>query len=187
MGQNIMCPTNTVLITGPGAIGLMSLQIAKAYGAKVFISGTNDDLERLEFAGKLGADRVINIQEEDIFQIIKEETSNYGVDVVLECSGSSSAIKLNMDLIKKRGKYIQIGLTTEITSLNFNQICYKELKVTGTLGSIWSSWKNAISLVKNDKVDLKCLVSHQFPLSSWKEGFSIFENKKGIKIILKPV
>ncbi|HZK12532.1 MAG TPA: zinc-binding dehydrogenase, partial [Atribacterota bacterium] len=130
---------------------------------------------------------VINIQKEDIYQIIKEETYNCGVDVVFECSGSSSAIKVNMDLIKKRGRYNQIGLTEEMTSLDFNQICYKELKVTGSLGSIWTSWENAISLVKNDKVDLKCLVTHQFPLSSWKEGFDIFENKQGIKIVLKPV
>jgi L-iditol 2-dehydrogenase len=187
MDQSIMSPTDIVLITGPGAIGLMALQVAKAYGAKVLISGTDYDIDRLEFARKLGADRVINIQKEDIYQIIKEETYRCGVDVVFECSGSSSAIKANMDLIKKRGKYNQIGLTEKMTSLDFNQICYKELKVTGSLGSIWTSWKNAISLVKNNKVDLKCLVLHQFPLSSWKEGFSIFENKKGIKIILKPV
>jgi len=74
-----------------------------------------------------------------------------------------------------------------MTSLDFNQICHKELKVTGFLGSIWTSWKNAISVVKNDKVDLKCLVLHQFSLLSWEERFSIFENKKGIKIILKLV
>jgi len=187
MGQGIMNPTDIVLITGPGAIGLMALQVAKAYGAKVIISGTDYDIDRLKFAKKLGADRVINIQKEDIYQIIKEETYNRGVDVVFECSGSSSAIKVNMDLIKKRGKYNQIGLTEEMTSLDFNQICYKELKVTGSLGSIWTSWENAISLVKNDKVNLKCLVTHQFPLLSWKEGFDIFENKQGIKIVLKPV
>jgi len=187
MDQNIISPTDIVLITGPGAIGLMSLQVAKAYGAKVLISGTNYDMDRLEFAKKLGADRIINIQKEDIYQVIQEETYGSGVDVVFECSGSPSAIKSNMDLIKKRGRYNQIGLTEKMTSLDFSQICYKELKVTGSLGSIWTSWENAISLVKNDKVDLKCLVSHQFPLLSWKEGFNIFENKKGIKIVLKPV
>jgi len=187
MDQNIISPTDIVLITGPGAIGLMSLQVAKAYGAKVLISGTDCDIDRLEFAKKLGADRVINIQKEDIYRIMQEETHGYGADVVFECSGSPSAIKSNMDLIKKRGRYNQIGLTEKMTSLDFSQICYKELKVTGSLGSIWTSWENAISLVKNDKVDLKCLVSHQFPLLSWEKGFNIFENKKGIKIVLKPV
>lgn len=187
MDQNIISPTDIVLITGPGAIGLMALQVAKACGAKVLISGNDYDIKRLEFARKIGADRIINIQHEDIYQIIQKETCDRGVDVVFECSGSSSAIKTNMDLIKKRGKYNQIGLTEKMTSLDFNQICYKELKVTGSLGSIWKSWKNAILLVKNDKVNLKFLITHQFPLTSWKEGFDIFENKKGIKIILKPV
>lgn len=186
MDQDIISPTDIMLITGPGAIGLMTLQIAKTYGAKVLISGTNDDIERLEFAKKLGADRAINIQKEDIYQIIKEETYGCGVDLVFECSGSPSAIKANMDLIKKQGKYNQIGLTEKMTSFDFNQICYKEIEVTGSLGSIWTSWKNAIMLVVNNKVDLKSLVSHQFPLPSWKEGFDIFDNKKGIKIVLKP-
>jgi len=137
--------------------------------------------------GQLKSKIIDDVAFDQITQIIKEETNNCGVDVVFECSGSSSAIKVNMDLIKKRGKYNQIGLTEEMTSLDFNQICYKELKVTGSLGSIWTSWEKAISLVKNDKVNLKCLVTHQFPLSSWKEGFDIFENKQGIKIVLKPV
>lgn len=187
MDQNIISPIDIVLITGPGAIGLMTLQVVKAHGAKVLISGTDYDIDRLEFAKKLGADRVINIQKEDIYQIIQEETGGSGVDVIFECSGSASSIKTNMGLIKKRGNYNQIGLTEEMASLDFNQICYKELKVTGSLGSIWTSWENAISLLKNDKVNLKCLVSHQLPLSSWEEGFSIFENKQGIKIVLKPV
>lgn len=187
MDQSTISPTNIVLITGPGAIGLMTLQVVKAHGAKVLISGTDYDIDRLEFAKKLGADRVINIQKEDIYQVIQEETYGSGVDAVFECSGSSSAIKINIDLIKKRGEYTQIGLSSKMTSLDFNQFCYKELKVTGSFGSIWTSWENAISLVKNDKVNLKCLVTHQFPLSSWKEGFDIFEDKQGIKIVLKPV
>ena len=187
MDQCTISPRDIVLITGPGAIGLMTLQVVKAHGAKVLISGTHHDIDRLEFARKLGADRVINIQKEEIYQIIQEETYGNGVDTIFECSGSSSAIKINMDLIKKQGKYTQIGLSDKMTSLDFNQFCYKELKVTGSFGSIWTSWENAISLVKNNKVDLKCLVTHQFPLPSWKEAFEIFENKKGIKIVLKPV
>lgn len=187
MDQSTISPNHIVLITGPGAIGLMTLQVVKAHGAKVLISGTDYDTNRLEFAKKLGADRVINIQKEDIYQVIQKETDGSGVDSVFECSGSSSAIKTNIDLIKKRGKYTQIGLSDKITSLDFNQFCYKELKVTGSFGSIWTSWENAISLVKNNKVDLKCLVTHQFQLPSWKEAFEIFENKKGIKIVLKPV
>ena len=187
MDQCIISPKDIVLITGPGAIGLMTLQVVKAHGAKVLISGTDYDIDRLELARKLGADRVINIKKEDIYQVIQEETYGNGVDTIFECSGSSSAIKINMDLIKKQGKYNQIGLTEKMISLDFSQICYKELKVTGSLGSIWTSWKNAISLVKNDKVDLKCLISHQLPLSSWQEGFNVFEKKEGIKIVLKPI
>ena len=52
-GSKYHNPTDIVLITGPGAIGLMSLQVAKAYGAKVLISGTNYDMDRLEFAKNL--------------------------------------------------------------------------------------------------------------------------------------
>lgn len=178
---------NVVLVSGPGAIGLIALQVAKAHGAYVIVSGTSIDAERLGFAKKLGADLIVDVQKEDLLAVVKAHTiMGRGADVVLECSGSGRATAAGIEAVKKQGQFVQIGLAGKPFELNFDRICYKEIKVTGSLGSVWTSWINAINLVAMKKLNLKDLVSHTLKLDDWEKGFDIFEKKEGLKILFKP-
>ncbi|MFQ3620226.1 MAG: zinc-binding dehydrogenase [Spirochaetales bacterium] len=175
-----------VLVSGPGAIGLATLQVAKAYGTKVLVTGTPVDEERLEKAKALGADWVLDVTQGKLEQVVEELTEGRGVDVVLECSGSEKALQAGIQVVRKRGQLTQIGLFGKPISLDFERICYKELKVTGSLGSRWSSWKKALQMVAHGQVQLKPLVSDILPLKDWKKAFDLFEAKKGLKIVLDP-
>lgn len=178
---------NVVLVSGPGAIGLIALQVAKAHGAYVIVSGTSIDAERLEFAKKLGADLTVDVTKEDLLEVVKSKTiMGRGADVVLECSGSGRATAAGIEAVKKQGQFVQIGLAGKPFELNFDRICYKEIKVTGSLGSVWTSWINAINLVSSKQLNLKDLVSHTFKLDEWETGFDVFEKKEGLKILFKP-
>ncbi|MDK2799254.1 MAG: L-iditol 2-dehydrogenase [Clostridiales bacterium] len=178
---------DVVLVVGPGAIGLATLQVAKAQGATVVVSGTSVDKERLEMAKKLGADYTINVMEEDLQKFIFELTKGRGVDVVFECSGVARAADDALKVIKKQGQFTQIGLFSKPITIDFEKICYKELKVTGSLGSRWTSWEKAIQLLESGKVQTKPLVSHQMPITEWEKAFKMFENKEGLKLVLTPV
>ena len=178
-------PTDIVLITGPGAVGLMTLQVIKAYGAKTIISGTNADTARLKMAEKYGADFIVNIQQDDLLEKVKQITGNKGADLVFECSGAPQATMLGIEAVKKYGQFVQVGLAGKPFELNFARICYKEIKVTGSLGSKWSSWDYAIRMVDNKQVKLQGLISNIYPLDKWREAFEIFENKKGLKILIQ--
>jgi L-iditol 2-dehydrogenase len=178
---------DVVLVSGPGAVGLIALQVAKAHGAFVIVSGTSVDAKRLEFAKKLGADIVVDVTKEDLLEIVKKNTlMGRGVDVVAECSGSGRATAAGIEAVRKQGHFVQIGLAGSPFELNFDRICYKEIKVTGSLGSVWTSWKNAIKLVESGKLNLKDLASHTFSLDDWQKGFEVFENKEGLKVLFKP-
>ncbi len=176
-----------VLVGGPGAIGLATMQVAKSQGATVIVSGTNVDKDRLAMAKELGADYTINVQEEDLQKFIGSLTKGRGVDVVLECSGVARAADDAIKVIKKQGQFTQIGLFGKPIAIDFEKICYKELKVTGSLGSRWTSWEKAIQLVEMGKVRTKPLVSHQFPITEWETAFKMFETKEGLKLVLTPV
>ncbi|MGE4282088.1 MAG: zinc-binding dehydrogenase [Clostridia bacterium] len=178
---------NVVLVGGPGAIGLATMQVAKAQGATVIVSGTNVDTERLNMAKQLGADYTINVQQQDLQEFIYKLTNGRGVDVVLECSGVARAADDALKVIKKQGQYTQIGLFGKPITIDFERICYKELKVTGSLGSRWTSWEKAIQLLEQGKVRTKPLVSHQFPITEWEKAFQMFESKEGLKLVLTPV
>jgi threonine dehydrogenase-like Zn-dependent dehydrogenase len=71
--------------------------------------------------------------------------------------------------------------------LDFGLIAYKELKVTGSLGQKWTAWRRGLTLLGQGQVDTESLVTHVLPLTRWREAFQLFEEKKGLKIVLQPV
>src|SRR5215467_5313338 len=74
-----------VVVTGPGPIGLMGVGVAKALGAQpVILTGTRS--RRLEMGRRLGADHVVNVNEEDPVEAVQRITGGKGVQYVLECS-----------------------------------------------------------------------------------------------------
>ena len=175
-----------VLVSGPGAIGLMAMQVAKAHGARVVVSGMEQDKPRLALAQRLGADLVVNIQEESLEEAVMARSQGYGADVVLECSGSAAAIDTGLNLIKKRGWFTQIGLPGKKLEFDVEKVCYKELHFSGSLGSRKSSWRRALALQGNGQVSLEPLADVRLPLSEWQEAFRRFEAKDGCKFFLSP-
>jgi len=161
--------------------------VAKAQGATVVVSGTNIDKERLAMAKRLGADRTVAVASEDIFAVISELTGGRGADVLLECSGAPKAVDSGLLLTRKAGQYTQIGLFGKPLQVDFEKICFRELKVTGSLGSTWTSWEKAIQLLSTGRVNANILVSDVLPITEWETAFDKFERKEGFKLVLTPV
>ncbi len=178
---------DVVLVSGPGAVGLMAMQVAKAFGATVVVSGTNVDAERLRMAKQLGADYTVNVQQEDLKDLVDKLTRSYGPDVVLECSGTAPGTDTGLQLIKKRGYFTQIGLPGKKIEFDIEKVCYKELHFSGSLGSRNASWRKALELLSQEKVELKPLATTKLPITEWKKAFDMFEKKEGYKIFLLPV
>lgn len=175
-----------VAVTGPGAIGLLCAQLAKAEGAVVMMVGTDADRDRLAKAKELGIDYCVNLQERDPLEAVRELTDGYGADIVFECAGAAPAAAMGIELARKQGKYTQVGLFGKPITLDFERIAYKELVVTGSLAQRWTAWKRTIRIMELGKVDLGALISDKFPISRWQEAFDKFEAKRGLKILLDP-
>jgi L-iditol 2-dehydrogenase len=178
---------DVVVITGPGSIGLLCLQLVKAGGGFAVVCGTSTDAKRLEQAQRFGADWIINVETEDALSLVRSLTGARGADVFLECAGVPSAARLGLEATRRGGQYTQIGLFSGPFELAFDLIAYKEIKVTGSLGQRWTSWKRALDLMGQGQVDTQALVGCVLPLTSWREAFRLFEEKEGLKIVLEPV
>jgi L-iditol 2-dehydrogenase len=175
-----------VVITGPGPVGLLCLQLVKAAGGFAVMCGTSQDAERLALARQFGADLTIDVQAENALGIISRLTDAQGADVFLECAGAPAAARLGLEATRRGGQYTQIGLFPSSFELKFDLIAYKELRVTGSLGQRWMSWQRALALMAQGQVDTHSLVSHVLPLAEWREAFRLFEEKQGLKILLEP-
>src|SRR5215470_4929395 len=93
----------TVLVQGPGPIGLIAVQLCKALGAgRVILAGTRDS--RLAIGAKLGADHTINVRSENLRERIREITGGRGADCVLECAGGPSSMQEALENVKRGGR-----------------------------------------------------------------------------------
>jgi L-iditol 2-dehydrogenase len=184
--KTTISPGDVVVITGPGTIGLLSLQLAIAEGGFTVLCGTSEDYKRLALGRELGADVTINIQEQDALKEVSELTEGVGASVFLECSGAPAAVRSGFKLIRRGGSYTQIGLVGHPFELDFDTVAYKELKVTGSLGQRWISWKRGLKLLEKGLVKTEPLVTDVLSLYKWKKAFNKMERKEGLKIILQP-
>jgi L-iditol 2-dehydrogenase len=179
-------PGDVVLVTGPGAIGLTALQVAKAAGAKVVVSGTADDRARLDLAKRLGADATVDATAAGVAKTVSELTAGAGVDVAVECSGSDRAVRSALEALRRRGRFLQLGVLGRDMQLSFDTILSKELALTGSISSRDVSWRRAIELVERGDVRPELLVSEKLPLDRWEEAFRMHVDRRGLKILFKP-
>src|SRR5262249_58610056 len=94
----------SVVVSGPGPIGLLGVAVAKAMGAQpVILTGTREN--RLKIGLELGADHVINIRKEpDVVEAVKKLNGGKGVDYVLECSAAPNAVNEAIHMVNRGGK-----------------------------------------------------------------------------------
>jgi L-iditol 2-dehydrogenase len=180
-------PGDVAVIAGPGAIGLLTLQVVKAAGATAVMLGTDVDEHRLELARELGADHVVNVQRSDPASLVGDLTEGgLGADVVYECAGAGSAAQQLLSLVRRRGRYVQVGLFGKPVAWDLDQLVYKELTATGSNASTPPSWLRAIELMRTGKVRTAPLITHSFPVTEWEKGFATFEDRAGVKTIFTP-
>lgn len=175
-----------VLVSGPGTIGLLTLQLAMASGGKVVVTGTAVDGERLKLAAELGALAVINVAEEDVHAKVAELTNGAGFDVAFECAGAAPSADACLRLLKKRGLYVQVGLFGRKIEFDLDLALKKEIVMTNSYASARTSWVRALRLLEHKQVNVKPLVSAKLPLADWRRGFDMALNKEGYKILLQP-
>jgi L-iditol 2-dehydrogenase len=175
-----------VVVTGPGPIGLLVAMVARAEGGSVLVCGTDRDTERLKKAFELGIPYTINIETCDAVARVKELTQGYGADVVFECSGAQQAAAMALEMVRKRGKYTQVGLFGRPIEIDFEKIAFHEIEVRGTVSQRRPAWERALALMERNMVDCEALASHEFGLPEWKRAFEMAEKKEGMKILLIP-
>lgn len=186
IGFGMVHCTDVAVVSGPGSIGLLAAQIAKAEGATVIVCGIDGDEKKLEMAAKLGADMVFNVSKEDPLPAILDMTYGAGADVVIECAGHGSSIANLINYARLGAQYIQIGTSMHKYEVDFMQLAYKELKAVGTFGASHQDFERSLRLMANGQVSGSGVVSHKMPISQWEEAFKIIEARESVKILLYP-
>jgi L-iditol 2-dehydrogenase len=142
-----------VLVTGAGAIGLLTMQVAKAFGATdVAISDVNE--LRLAVAERMGASRVLQPGSDDAGE----------VDVVIECSGHPAALVAGIQALRPAGTAVLVGMGPKPTAeIPLSLVQSRELWLTGTFRYA-NTYPDAIALVAEGRVDVASLITGHYEL-----------------------
>lgn len=160
---------STVLIQGPGQQGLSQTIACKQAGASlIIVTGTSKDKARLEVAKQLGADYVINVQEENPLQRIMEITGGKGVDVALDCTaGAGTApIHLGVEALKRKGGTLLIqGEMSEFPNFPIGKITVKYITIKSARGHSYRACELALEQLASKRFPLELLTTHRFGLA----------------------
>jgi threonine 3-dehydrogenase len=177
----------TVVVTGCGPIGLMSIAVAKACGSStVFATETNE--HRRAMAKKMGADVVVNPAAEDAVKKILGETGGTGVDVLLEMSGNPTAIQQGFHALRAGGRASLLGIPTESVPLDLvNDVIFKGATVQGIYGRrMYETWVQMTALLKAGRLNLEPLFGERAPLEKFETAFAKLQGGLAGKILLYP-
>ena len=177
----------TVLVTGCGPIGLMSIAVAKACGSStVFATETNK--QRRVMAKNMGADVVLNPAQTDAVARIKAETGGTGVDVLLEMSGNPAAIQQGFRALRAGGRASLLGIPTESVPLDLvNDVIFKGATVQGIYGRrMYGTWVQMTALLKAGRLNLEPLLGERTPMEKFENAFALLQGGLAGKILLYP-
>jgi L-iditol 2-dehydrogenase len=177
----------TIAVMGPGPIGLMVVQICKAYGAKqVILVGTRET--RLALGKQLGADYTIDIKQSDAVAEIGRITGGCGVDLAVEAAGNAVSFANCVAVARRGGKILLVGNFDEPGTIDLGKVVGEHLTLYGIRGEGGLACGRAITLLAQGKIKGIPLITHRFPLSEVNTAMQVFEARTGgaMKVILYP-
>lgn len=180
-----LAPGEVELVVGAGPIGLMHMQIARRYGAKVIV--TDLITERLDMAQKLGADVVCNNSEGQLQQVVNQVTNGRGADAAVVAVGVAPLVVQTAECLGEGGRLnIFAGIYPHTTlDIDPNLIHYKELVLTGSADSTPQDMHDALQFIETGQLKVEELISHLLPLEALQQGFELVKNQQGFKVMVE--
>ena len=176
---------DTVAVIGCGTIGLLAIEWAKIFGAKLVIAIDIDDV-KLAMAKEVGADITINSMGKEPGEEVYKVTDNKGVDISVESAGTPITSAQAFSLPGKGGKVLFVGIPygdVMVKRLYFEKIVRNELKVFGSWNAISApfpgkEWETCVHFLKTGQLNIEPLITHRYPLSKGFEAFEMTAERK---------
>ncbi len=175
-------PSDFVTVLGPGPIGLLAAQVARASGSReVLVTGIPVDEKRLQLAKRLGFES-INSGETNPIQRTLESTDGIGADVAVVAAGAAEALVQACQLVRKGGKIINIGIFSKPVELPVTDLVRRQVSISGTFASTWVNYEQAIDLISSKKLNVEALVTHEYTLDEATPAFEVAMARVGCKV-----
>jgi L-iditol 2-dehydrogenase len=177
-------PGDTAVVVGPGVMGLLVAECARALGAgRIIVVGRGNRLVR---AAELGHETV-DFTARDTIKAVREKTGGLGADVAMECSGAPEAVGQCAEMLRRGGCVAVIGIPMEDAPIPMRRIVLDEIEVVGVRAAA-GEMPQAIALVAAGRIRLADLITHRFALEDFADAYGTFIRRAGgaLKVVVHP-
>lgn len=178
-------PGDTVLVEGPGPIGVLTAVIANGMGANVFVSGVDvDESYRLPLLRDLGID-TINVERDVLAEVTDERTGGIGFDVIFDTTGHHSGLEMAVEQVRKGGQIVVVGLPGEPSEVFMTPVVRGEIEVTTSYASLWRNFEQALRLMEQDVLPIEDVIDDSPSIDDPTAAFERFLAAESCKPVFR--
>jgi L-iditol 2-dehydrogenase len=175
-------PGDTVLVLGPGPIGLLCAHMAKLSGAgHLIVAGLPSDRHRLTVARQLGADATL---EGGVLEHVAASGDGLGVDVAIDASGASVTLQMALQAVRPAGQIVKVGWGPQPLQFSLDPLVQKNVTLSGSFSHNWPVWERVLSMIVSGQINLDPVISRVCDLPNWLECFEKMEHGEYVKAVL---
>jgi len=179
--QSVVQPGEDVLVFGPGPIGVLTAAVADSIGANVLVAGLSKDAEhRFPLLDEMGVD-TLDIQEHDLEDHADERTDGKLFDVVFDTTGHHSGVEQAVEVVRKGGQIVVVGLPGEPSEVFMTPLVRGEVDLNTSYGSTWRNFEQALRLLENGSVDPEPVMDTGYSVDDPSAAFEDFLDSRTVK------
>lgn len=180
-------PGDSVLVLGPGPIGLLCAELARLSGAIwVGVAGLKQDANRMKVAEALGVSRTLMEGEEQVREAVKVLGDGLGVNLVIDATGASAALKTAMAVVRPGGQITKVGWGPQPLNFSLDPLVQKAVRLQGSFSHNYRMWETVLALLGSGKLDPLRIVGRIETYPNWRPCFDGMASGEIVKAVLKP-
>jgi 2-desacetyl-2-hydroxyethyl bacteriochlorophyllide A dehydrogenase len=179
VGRSGVRAGETAAVVGAGTLGLLALQVLRARGARVLVTGRSG--RRFPLARELGAESAHALGDGPLDRAAQTFSGREGVDCVIETAGTPEAVSHALELVRPGGRVVLTGLPHAPTAVAFFSVVRREVTMTGSM-IYQDEFAEAMRLVAAGQVRTTPLITHRVPLDELGRAFTVHADPSAIKV-----
>jgi len=180
-------PGDTVIVIGPGPIGLLCATMARLSGAgRVILAGTTRDQGRMEIGIRAGATQAVDVQTQDMMKILAGLGDGLGADVIIDSTGASISLKSALDWVRPAGQITKVGWGPQPMNFSMDPLVKKAVTLQGSFSHTWAVWERVLEMMGTGQLDPRPYLSKVSKIEEWKPCFDGMHDGSLIKAVLTP-
>ena len=177
-------PGDRVLVLGPGNIGQGIALFARAAGAAEIVIVGKDDAPRLECLRRMGFDGTVDVGERTLAEALAPYLAQGRFDVVFEATGVPAIVQQGLNVLRKRGVLVVVGIHPKPVSVNLTRLVRDHQQIRGSYRAPVTTWPRVLQFLGENVELVRQMISHRLPLEKAVEGLELSRSKGASKVMI---